>query len=56
MHGFGDYSDSVVVRADDKPGAPSQVLTTANGLNVDLVWSAPTSNNGSAISEYRLSI
>ena len=39
MHSFGDDSDSVVVKADDKPGAISQVLTTANGLNFDLVWS-----------------
>ena len=56
VHGFGEYSDTVVVRADDKPGVPSSVTTTANGLNVDFAWNAPTSDNGSPITIYKLFI
>ena len=52
VHGFGEYSDIVVVRADDIPGVPNSVTTTANGLSVDFAWSAPTSDNGSPITAY----
>lgn len=56
VHGFGPYSDLVTVRADDKPGYPGEVSTTANGLLVDFAWTAPLSNNGSPITEYKLLI
>ena len=54
IHGFGEFSDEVVIRVDDKPGVPSSVTTTANGLNVDFNWSAPASDNGSPITLYKL--
>ena len=56
VHGFGQYSDIVVIRADDKPGIPAMVSTQANGLEVDFAWSAPTSDNGSSITAYTLLI
>lgn len=54
VHGFGEYSNTVIVRADDKPGVPSSVTTSSNGLYVDFIWSAPTSDNGSPITAYKL--
>jgi hypothetical protein len=56
VHGFGEFSNSVIVRADDKPGVPSSVMTSADGLNVIFTWSAPVSDNGSPITIYKLTI
>ena len=56
VHGFGEFSDTVIVRADDKPGTPGSVATTGNGLNVDFAWLAPSSDNGSPITVYKLLI
>ena len=56
IHGFGAVSDSLTVRADDTPGAPSEVTTAASGILVALTWSAPASDNGSAITTYRVYI
>ena len=46
----------MTVRADDSPDQPSEVATTANGINVEFTWSAPSSENGSPITEYKLVI
>lgn len=54
IHGFGEFSDEVIVRADDKPGVPGSVSTTADGLNVNLAWTPPVSDNGSPITLYKL--
>ena len=47
----GDFSDA---KTADVPDAPTNVTATLNGTTISNSWSAPTSNNGSAISEYKV--
>jgi hypothetical protein len=56
VHGFGDYSDEVVIRADDKPSKMNAVSTVVNGLNVVITWAYPPTDNGSAVTKYKVLI
>lgn len=55
LHGFGEYSDEVVVRADDTPAQIDPVTTTVDGQFVTVAWGVPE-DNGSAITAYRIKI
>jgi hypothetical protein len=46
-----DFSDA---KTADVPDAPTGVTATANATTISNSWSAPTNNNGSAITEYKV--
>ena len=56
VHGFSPVSDTVLIRADDRPEPPTMVSTVADGLLVDFSWGEPVSDNGSTITAYKLEI
>ena len=56
VHGFGAYSDEAVIRADDKPSKMNAVSTAVNGLNVVVTWAYPPTDNGSAVTAYKVSL
>lgn len=47
----GDFADA---KTADVPDAPTNVTATANSTTISNSWSAPTNNNGSAITEYKV--
>ncbi len=47
-------ADSAVVITANAPSAPTSVVGTAGNTQVSLTWSAPVSNGGSAITDYRV--
>ena len=54
---FGTSSASAIVRAttQEPPGAPTGLTATANGsMRIDLSWSAPASDGGTAVTGYRI--
>lgn len=55
IHGFGSYSDVIVIRADDRPAQPSQVTTTVDLSNVKITWTVPVTN-GAPITGYQILI
>lgn len=54
VHGFGDYSEEITIRADDKPSKMNAVSTTISGLNAVITWAYPPSDNGSEITAYKI--
>ena len=54
---FGTSSASAIVRAttNSSPGAPTGLTATANGsMRIDLSWSAPANDGGTAVTGYRI--
>ena len=54
---FGTSSASAIVRAttQEPPGAPTGLTATANGsMRIDLSWSAPANDGGTAVTGYRI--
>jgi hypothetical protein len=56
VFGWGEWSDSAYVLAASLPDTSSPVVTTLEGSNVKLSWSANTLENGSTITEYLINI
>ena len=51
----GDFSEWVCATTEDAPGAPASLSATATGTStVTLSWNAPSSDGGSAISDYSI--
>jgi len=47
----GDFADA---KTADVPDAPTNVTATVNATTISNSWSAPSNNNGSAITEYKV--
>lgn len=54
-YGWGSYSSITSIVAALAPSAPATVTTTQDGMNVNIAWSAPTTN-GLAVTEYDILI
>jgi hypothetical protein len=54
-YGLSAYSDTVTVLAGSPPAIPAAPITTVNGLNVEISWTAPN-NNGAPIIAYQVLI
>jgi fibronectin type III domain protein len=53
-NGEGPLSASVFGRTTTPPSAPLNAAATPSAGRIDVTWSAPSSNGGSAISSYRI--
>jgi len=56
MFGWGDWSSSGNVLAATEPDIEAAIITTLEGVNVKLSWSANTQDNGSTITAYQVLI
>ena len=55
--GTTSSTDSATTTAATKPGTPTGLAATANGqTQIDLTWTAPSSNGGASISGYRIEV
>ena len=54
--GWGPYSEEVTIRADEVPAQAAPVTSTVETSNVRISWEQPSTDNGSAIQEFRLFI
>lgn len=52
--GWGAWSSTVTIRADEVPAQISPVTTTAESIYIRVSWALPSTVNGSPIEEYRL--
>lgn len=50
--GIGEYSEPITATPFTTPGAPTSVAGTGADSSVSLSWSAPSSNGGSAVTDY----
>lgn len=50
--GIGEYSEPITATPFTTPGAPTSVVGTRADASVSLAWSAPSSNGGSAVTDY----
>lgn len=55
LHGFGPFSNVVVIKADDTPAQPNPVTTVVDLVNVKISWLLPVTN-GDAITKYQILI
>lgn len=55
IYGYSGYSPEVSIYSAKVPDAPGQPTVNANGLNVDIDWSAPSANSN-AITAYKIEI
>ncbi len=53
--GWGDFSPVATFYTFDFPGAPTNVETSYNNMNIKISWIAPPSN-GKAITAYKIVI
>ncbi len=57
VYGYGSYSSEVTISASTVPGTVSSITSAyATYPNVDITWSAPSSNGGSTITKYQVLI
>jgi hypothetical protein len=56
LFGWGEFSDSVTIRADEVPAQITPVTTTVESVYVQIAWSAPSTDNGATVLEYRIFI
>jgi hypothetical protein len=54
--GWGEYSDSVTITADEVPAQITPIVSSVETINVRIAWSLPSTDNGAAIEEYRIYI
>ena len=54
--GWGPWSDEVTIRADEVPAQIVPVTTSIQTLYARIDWSPPSTDNGSAITSYRVLI
>lgn len=56
LHGWGPYSDSLIIYAASVPSAIPSATLTNEGTLVKIAWTLPVSNGGLAIQGYRVFI
>jgi hypothetical protein len=54
--GWGEYSDSVTITADEVPAQITPIVSSVETINVRISWNLPSTDNGAVIEEYRIYI